>query len=277
MRQSFAHLVAAPFLLAAVLILYYAWTHNGAGAGWLVATLVPAAIVYVMAPQINWWWYSKRPPLLEPPMVQMLDRCSTPYQRLDAVCKQRFRERVALFRMGTEWTPLGWPEERVPADVQLALSAQAIALTLHKPVFLFKAFEKVIVYPNAFHSPEYPFLHGSELYQPDGCLIFSAEHVIKAFVKPNEFYNVGLHEYAKVFIRTYPDEAWPDVSAADAWERLEQVNGMTRGYIESVIGLAGVEALPVCIHHHFNFPEQLAAAWPEVSEILRAIFPGTCS
>jgi Glucose-regulated metallo-peptidase M90 len=207
----------------------------------------------------------------------MLERCCEPYQRLDAVCKQTFRERVALFRMGTEWTPLGWPEERVPVDVQLALSAQAVTLTLQKPVFLFKAFEKVIIYPHSFFSPEYPFMHGSEVFQPDGCLIFSAEHVVKAFVKPNEFYNVGLHEYAKVFIMTYPNEAWPDTSAPDAWERLGNINGMNRAYIESMIGLAGVEVLPVCIHHHFNFPEQLAAAWPEVAEGLRTIFPGTCS
>ncbi len=93
-----------------------------------------------------------------------------------------------------------------------------------------------------------------------------------AFVKPYQWYNVALHEYAKAFILKYPSEAWPDVSNESAWDALQQISGMPRGYVESVIGIKEAEALPVAIHHYFVFPERFAQALPEVAKVFSGIF-----
>ncbi len=272
MRQIFANLLAAPFLAGALLFLYLTWTKNIDLAPWIIPFVLAATVIYLFAPQINWWWYNRNPPELTPGLTGMLERFCGFYRRLDKAGKKRFRERVVLFRMGTDWTPEAWPEEVLPPDVELAIAAQAVTLNFHQQNFLVEKFEKVIVYPMPFPTPEYTFAHASELFEPDGCLLFSAEQVIQAFLQPAQWYNVALHEYAKAFVLTHPAEPYPDWSADDTWDQLAAVSGMSREHVEAVIGLAGVEPLPVAIHHFFIFPERFREVFPEAADIFDRIF-----
>ena len=269
----FANRLATPFALVALLFLYLAWKVDTAWSLWLVPFLVIAAVIFIFSAEINWWWYNRHPPKLTPVLTRLLAQHCGYYQRLNAAEQQRFRDRVALFRMGTEWTPMGWPEdmETLPPDIELALAAQAVILTFHRPTFLFDQFEKVIVYPVPFPSPEYPFPHASELYAEDGCLIFSAEHLMRGFTQPG-WYNVGLHEYAHAFVRSHPQEEYPILDEVSIWEKLAAASGMSRQQVESTIGIAGIAALPVAIHHFFVFPEQFAAQLPEEAAALERMF-----
>ncbi|GAB4487887.1 MAG: hypothetical protein OHK0019_03480 [Saprospiraceae bacterium] len=268
----FANYLLAPFAFAALVFLYLAWEVDSDWAVWIAPFVLIAALIYIFSPQINWWWYSRRPPKLEPGLVKMLERFSGFYQRLSASDKQKFRDRIALFRMGTDWEPMAFEGEAVPADVQFILAHQAVMLTFNRSDFLFEKFEKVIVYPRPFATPEFPFDHASELYEADGCLLFSAKQVVQAFTQPNLWYNVGLHEYAKAFALSYPKEAWPAFSEENIWEKLEAVSGMPYGHVESVIGIKGVDMLPVAIHHYFTFPERFQTVFPNETENFKRIF-----
>lgn len=269
--MQFSNLLAAPFVAAALILLYLSWTVDSAYAPGLAAAVLPAALVYVFAPQIDWWYYSRRPKPLEARLRILLEQYMPFYRQLPAAGRKRFEDRLMLFRLGTEWMPMAWPDEEVPPDVKLALCAQAVSLTWARPDVLLAKFEQVIVYPKPFPTPEYPFGHASELYAPDGCLLFSAEQVMQAFVQPYRWYNVGLHEYAKALVLCYPELAWPDADQPDIWEKLERVSHMTRAHIESVIGLAGVDPLPVMIHHYRVFPEAFRGSFPDESRTLAAL------
>lgn len=272
MRQMFANYLAAPFVGGAILFLYLSWTQDNELAPWIIPFVVVSAVIYAFSPQINWWWYNRHPQELSPGLIGLLDRCCGFYRRLKTADKKRFRERVGLFRMGTDWEPTGWPDDILPPDVELVLAAQAVTLTFHKPTFLFEKFEKVIVYPRPFPTEEYQFAHASELFEPDGCLLFSAEQAMKAFLQPSQWYNIGLHEYAKAYVLTYPGEPYPELPEEGIWEKLQAASGMPREHVESVIGLAGVDPLPVAIHHYFIFPEKFRAVLPETAEALDRVF-----
>ncbi|MFN0015466.1 MAG: zinc-dependent peptidase [Saprospiraceae bacterium] len=271
MRQSFANLLAAPFVGGALFYLYLAWKDSD-HAPKIVPFVLIAALIWVFTPQINWWWYSRNPPALPDGLRALLERGSFFYHRLDAAGQKRFRDRTALFMMGTEWMPMGWPDEAVPPDIQLALSVQAVSLTLKRPKLLFDNFEKVIVYPLPFPSPEHDVVHASELYQQDGCLLFSAEQLMPAFLQPGTLYNIGLHEYAKAFVLTYPKEIYPDLSGENTWANLEAISNMPLTHIESVIGLPVTDPLPVAIHHYITFPERFRNLLPEAAHVLDGIF-----
>ncbi len=271
MRQTFATLLLAPLVAGALFFLYLAWKDSYYAPGIIPFVLI-AAVVWIFSPQINWWWYSRRPPELPAPLRALLERSSVFYQSLSAVEQQRFRQRVALFIMGTDWMPMGWPEEQVPLDVKLALATQAVTLTLGEPEFLFTRFEKVVVYPMPFPSPEHNYPHASELYAPDGCLLFSAEQLMMSWMDAGSLYNIGLHEYARAFVLTYPEKPYPALEVPDIWVRLEACSRMSRAHIESVIGIAGVEPLPVAIHHYFQFPKQFRAVLPEAATAFDAVF-----
>lgn len=267
----FANFLALPFLLGTLTFLYLAWAVDDSYAFWLVPFLVIAVVVYIMAPQINWWWYRRRPPRLSKGLADTLRQFCPYFQRLSPEDRVRFEGRVALFRMGTDWTPLGWPEDTLPPDVELAVSAQAVSLLFGKKELLFPKFETVILYPRQFPTPEHPYPHSSELYEPDGCLIFSAENLMLAFLNPGKWYNVALHEYAKAFVLQYPSDHWPALNGEEDWERLERAGGMSRAHIESMTGLAGLEPLPVAIHHFILLPEGLKKEMPEVYEALEQL------
>jgi len=268
----FANLLALPFVFGALTCLYLAWSVDNKFAPYMIPFLIVGAAIYIMSPQINWWWYSKNLPKLSEGLTKMLKRFCLFYQNLSAADKRKFEGRVGLFRMGTNWTPIGWPDDELPPDVELVLAAQAVTLTFHRDTFLFPAFEKVIIYPKTFPSPEHPYPHSSELYVEDGCLIFAAEHLMRAYFNPGQLYQVGLHEYAKAFVLAYPAEAWPALNGENVWQDLETASGMSREHAENVVGLSGLDALPVAIHHYFMFPMAFKKAFPEASSQLDQIF-----
>lgn len=268
----FSNYIAAPFVFLALASLYLSWKVDIDYSVWLLPFVLIATMIYIFAPQINWWWYSRRPPELPAGLRQLIERFSMFYRTLSPADQKKFRGRIALFQMGTDWEPMAFEDETVPQDVQAVLAHQAVMLTLNRPVFLFDRFEKVIVYPRPFPTPEHPYDHASELFEPDGCLLFSAEQVIQAFVQPTQWYNVALHEYARAFVITYPTEHYPAFDAADVWEKLEAVSGMPRGHVESVIGIREQEALPVAIHHYFTFSERFRAAFAAEAQALDTIF-----
>ena len=268
----FANKIMLPFVLIAALFLVLAWTVDDSYSIYFVPFLVIAALIFILSPQINWWWYSRNPPELSLELRTILERSFGFYRRLSKAEQRRFRGRVALFNMGVDWEPLAFPEDFLPPDIQVAIAAQAVALTFRREQFLFDQFEKVIVFPRPFPTPEYPYDHASEMHEVDGCLLFSAEQVMKGFVKPTEWYNVAMHEYAKVFRLKYPEEAWPGFSDETVWAHLELVSGMPRAHVESVIGVAGVDAFPVAVHHFFIFPERFAAVFKQENQEFSKIF-----
>jgi Mlc titration factor MtfA (ptsG expression regulator) len=272
----FARLLALPFVAISLALLYVSWEIDSDYALWMVPPVLIAALFYIFSPQINWWWYVRYPPELETGLRKLLERHCGFYGRLDAAQQRVFRSRVALFRMGTDWMPMAWPDELLPADVELAIAAQAVTMTMYREELLFPGFEKVIVYPKPFPSPEYLFAHASELYAPDGCLLFSAEQVMLGFMQPAAWYNVALHEYAKAYLRCFPEADVPALygEEEEVWSRLEAVSGMTRERIEAVIGIAGIEPLPVAMHHYFIFPGQMQRQMPAVYARLHAVFGG---
>lgn len=272
MRQSFANFIAAPFIGGALFFLYLTWTKDSYLAPWIIPFVVMATLIYVFSPQINWWWYSRRPPVLPTGLQDLLERNNAFYQGLKKTDKQRFRNRTALFMMATDWTPMAWPDETVPLDVQMALAAQAVTLTFNRTDYLFEKFEKVIVYPYPFPTPEYDFVHASELYEADSCLLFSAQQLMLACIEPTKYYNIGMHEYAKAFVLLNPQIDWPSLTDDAIWEKLQISSQMSRQHVESVVGLSDLPAMPVAIHHYFIFPEQFRVVLPELAARFDQIF-----
>jgi hypothetical protein len=274
MRINFANYFVAVFAFGAVLVLAFAWEYGPKNAIWILPFLLGASFSYVFSPQLNWWWYSRRPPVLEPAVRDMIARVMPLYQRLDAAGRQRLLDRVALLRMATDWTTLRVTEESIPADVQTAIAAQAACVTWGKAHFLLEKFEKVVVSRHGFLTPAHPVTHYSELYDAeDTCLMFSADRVVEAFLNPQNHFNVALYEYARAYDIVYPSERLPlpDADLAQAlWLQLEAVSGWPKTHVEAAIGLSEPDVRAVLIHHYWVCHEAFRAALPDVARALDA-------
>ncbi|NJK83708.1 MAG: zinc-dependent peptidase [Saprospiraceae bacterium] len=218
------------------------------------------ATVYVLSPQINWWYYSKYPQELDAPIRHLINQRSKFYQGLSVEGKKRFRERMSLFLMAHEFK--GMVIERVPEDLKAAVAANAVHLTFGLPDYLLERFEKVIIYPNTFPSPQFPrHFHSSEIYAEDGVMLFSAQHLMKGFIQPEAYYNSGLHEAIQAFLVLHPDKKYPTLPA-DIWEQLESVSRYPKEKIKQWIGLEDVNPLVVSICHFLMFPPPFCKSTP---------------
>lgn len=266
----FARWLAVPFVLAAMFILYLALQGYYQYTSYLIVPLIMLAVIFVLAPQINWWWYKRRPPDLSPGLRALLEQAPGFYQSLNAEDKLRFRQRVALFVMSTDFMPQGM--ENAPDDVKTAVAASAVTLTFRKPEFLFPKYEHVVLYAHPFPSPQYPeTFHTSEVYDDDGVLLFSMEHLMHGFMQPHLYFHSGLYEYAKVFMRVWPVERYPQLGE-EHWPALERISGFSRERIEQWVGLRDLSLTAVAAVCYFVSPERFQEELPEFFQQFREMF-----
>jgi hypothetical protein len=255
------------FLAAAF---YWAFAYDDAYAFWVIPPVIALASLYVLEPQLNWWIWKRYPPDLKPGFRQLLEQHSGYYQRLDDGAKREFRRRVFLFTQGSDFMPQAF--EEVPEDIKVMIAVGAVQLTLGREDFLFPKFETIIVYPHPFPSPQYPeHWHGSELYEPDGALLFSAEHLTRAFIQERLYLNLALYEYARAFRLVYAYPPPPD-AAVYPWEALERASGFSQEAVSRWIGLDEIDAFGVAAALFFSMPDAFARELPEAYAAFRAYF-----
>lgn len=265
----FARLIL--FFLAAITIVFLAlgFVEDRSYATFAIPFFLGLAFVYVMSPQINWWYYSKRPPKLDKGLQYMINRQSAFYQRLSEDAKQKFRERVALNMMNWDFMPM--VIETIPEDLKAALAANVVHITFGQEDYLYEEFEKVIIYPTAFPSPQFPKqFHSSEVFAEDGVLMFSAEHLLKGFMQPHLYYNSGLHEAIQVFLHLYPDKPYPTL-AEGIWDQLTVISNFPEAGVREWIGLEDINPMAVTICHFLIFPEKFQQTLPEIYDQLMEV------
>ena len=272
MQLPLSRILAIPFVIMALAGLYMAWEVDANFSALLVPGVLGLAVVYTFSPQIDWWWSKRNPPDVAEPIKLMLEKGCKFYQALNPDDRRTFRQRVAMFIMGTEFMPQG--SETVPEDLKAMIAASAVTLTFGQEQLLFPKFENVVLYPRPFPTPQFPTkFHASEIFEEDGVVLFSAEQLAHGFMQSDLYYHIGLHEYAKIFQLAYPNEPWPDLDES-AWPRLEQISGFSREAIVRWINLDpnDIPPLPVSISHFFCFPERFKEVWPELFDLYHLIF-----
>lgn len=267
-----SRILALPFVIAALVFLYLTWEVDESYSVYIIPCALVLAIIYVFNPQINWWWYKRRPPKLDPPIRMLLEKQHAFYRQLPPAEQERFRQRVALYMIAHEYMPQAM--ESVPDDVKAVVAINAVYLSFGQEDFIMEPFERIVIYPKPFPSPQFPEkFHASELYEEDGVLLFAAEQLMRSFLQPGQYYNTGLHEFAKVFLHLHPDAGWPE-PGENTWEMLEEISRFSREAIVQWINLpeAAVPARAVMISHFFVFPERFQQILPGAFAQLKGIF-----
>ncbi|HMP22474.1 MAG TPA: hypothetical protein PKC76_00005, partial [Saprospiraceae bacterium] len=107
----------------------------------------------------------------------------------------------------------------------------------------------------------------------DGVVLFAAEQLALGFMQSAQYFNIGLYEYARVYMRSYPQQPYPRMGA-DAWPALERIGGFDREWIEKWINLPDIDVAAVAIAHFFMFPERFVAEMPAEFKAYQLIFKG---
>jgi len=259
-------------LFAAILVLgvYLTYQVNDAWFYLIIIGLVFTVTSYVLSPQLNWWWWQRSPPDLPPKMTQLLAQRYPFYNKLSSDEQREFRRRMFLFIEGTNFMPKVM--ETVPYDGKVMLSVAPVSITFREPYFLFDNFENVIVYPHPFPSPQFPeTFHTSEIYEPDGVLMFSMEHLIHGFVDAEKYLNPSWYEYAKIFQLSYPAYDYGDWSAVN-WKDLEAISGFSEEALHKWFVLKQLDIRAMGIAFFFLFPKSFQQYLPTLFHKLETVF-----
>lgn len=269
-----ALILSIPLLLIAAVLSCLVYWVDERYAPYIAIPVVGLAIVYVFSPQINWWWFKRHPADLPDPLKRLVGY-SPYYKRLPEKLQLRFRQKVALIMMSIDFKK-PTDEGGVPEDIKAALAASIAPLVLGTETLLFPPFEYVVVYAMPFPSPQYPTrMHLSEIYEEDGVSLFSAEHLLKGFLQPEQYFPIGLYEYARIFQRLcVKDNISAPKPEENVWLALEQISGYSRTRIAQWINLeeTDIELPAVAIVHFFTFPERFRALLPALYEAYCLLF-----
>ena len=266
-----SRILLAPFISAALVVLYFMLIHKQRN---LIYVLLPllccVAVIYVLSPQINWWWFKRKPKRLSPGLKKFMEANLNFYDALSEEAKYRFDSRMSLSMLSYDFKPMGF--EQMPEDIKAIILANSIRLTFGLPDYLFKQFENIVVYPHPFPSPQYPDdLHASELYQEDGVMIFSAEQVMQHIFNPTLIFNVVLYEWVRVLMSDFRELAQIPVTD-EHWPAVSLISGIPKEKVMATIGLKDIDPRAVAIVYFFTYPERFEQGLPEtyksISEIL---------
>ena len=268
-----SRILMIPFFICGLVFTYMTLEINTKYSWYIVPNVVILTGIYMLSPQIDWWWYQYRPPKLPDGVVKMFLVRFPFFINLTPDDKTKFCNRVALYMEAIEFRSNGMKE--VPLDVKAVVAASVVLLTFHQEDYLLNKFEHIIVYPHPFPSPQYPEQwHASEIFEEDGVIMFSSEQLMAGFAQPNKFFHIGLYEYAKVFMCCHPEVEMPELPE-DVWQRLEIVSHFPKDTVEKWVGLNDLNVMAVAVAHWFVFGERFRVAMPEVYIGVEKIFGHT--
>lgn len=265
-----ARVISIPFLILTAIFAYLTLEVDESFSIYIIVFVILLAIIYTFSPQINWWWYTRNPPEIDKPMRNLLIQHHSFYNELSLSNKKRFRNRMALYMIAVEFMPQGW--ERLPEDIKGVIASNIVQMTLEQEDFLLPKFERIVVYTTPFPSPQFPKqLHASELFEEDGVLLFSAQQVMWAFLQPQQYYNLVLHEYIKAYQLSYPNKMYPEADKV-SWETVQQISGFSKEQIEGIIGLSDISPSVASGTLFFTHLEKYQQIAPKLCEQWKVIF-----
>lgn len=217
----------------------------------LIPIIVSMAVLYVMQPEIDKWYVKKHPLKLPKGMLRFIEDHLPTYRLMNAEQKRDFETSTSIFLRSASFMPQGF--EIVPEDLKVVLAANASLLTAFRPEWKEKihAFDNVVIYKHAFPSPQFPkYLHTSELYAKDKVLLFCADHFMKAFRFPQQFFNTAMYEWSKVLFMDVPPEFDLDLEA------LPEISTFQNEDVINYIGLpeSYIQWEAVATTYFFSFP-----------------------
>jgi len=265
-----ARLISIPFLILTAVFGYLTLEKNDIFSGFLLFSVIALALIYTFSPQINWWWYKRFPPDIDKQMRQLLIKHLPFYNNLSVNDKNKFRNRMALYMIAVDFMPKGW--DNVPSDIKGVVAANIVQMTFNQEDFLLPMFERIVVYTIPFPSPQFPkTLHASEIYAEDGVLLFSAQQMMWPFLQPQQYYNLVLHEYIKVYQLSYPNKIYPILKEED-WQILTNISKFKKEQVTGIIGLPEIDPSVVSGTLFFTHPDKYKAIAPDLYKKWEVIF-----
>lgn len=268
--MQLSRLLYIPCFIAVVILAVLIWRHD-----WIYLSIYAAipvilmAVIYVLSPQIDWWWWKRYPLKMDNRLKALLSLYWPMLSELSPTDLRLFESRMMLYIKGRAFQFQGLPEGE---DIKAMVAVHPVWLTLRQQSFLLEPYERIVLYKSSFPSPQFTQLHASELHEEDKVLLFSLQHIAASLKEPDQYFNTALYEFARVWVRCHPRLDYPTISA-EHLPLLEVISGFPTALILQRYGYEDLDPLAVGIGYFVLFRERFTAVLPAEAEALGRLLP----
>jgi hypothetical protein len=247
-------------------ILYLTWTIGEEYAPYLIPFVIFGVSVYVLSPQIDWWWYTKFPKAPNPSVAAYFSKNFIGFNQLTPAAKKDILNKYHLLEMSKNFISKG-EEDQIPDGIKLIVLTSLLECTHRRKDFWLKNFENIVLYAHPFPSPKWPQnLHLSEVEWEDGVFIFSLPAVIEGLKNPKQYFPVSTYECCKVVLKTSFSPSLP-VDSIIAEQLIQRVLGYNIQQIANYINLplTHIDMEAIVLVMAIRFPNEVQTLSSEVS------------
>lgn len=264
-----SRILLLPILLLLGLAAYFTFMVDEDYSIWMIPPFVIGAVVYIMSPQIDWYWFQKNPPKLDPLEKKLLTKKVKIFQNLSLEEKNRLESRIALFNFSKSYQEMAMPN--VPEDLKIMLAITASQLTIGFEEYLLERYEKVIVYPHPFPSPQYPeHMHICESFEEDGVILFEVKNFLHGFIKPAQYFNIALYEMSRIVDRELNLQEITSLNTLTINDLLS-LSGTNEEDLKKYIGLPKLDAKAIALVQFIENPKRLSNRYPTLFKEIQAL------
>lgn len=270
--SSLSIILAVPFLIALAILLPLSFSHEYRDyMGWIIVPILVLTFLYTFRPQIDYWWIQRQKIGLDRPLVDWLNEHSTFYKGLSDDGKQKFEQRASLFLDSKDFSLKAVEDHKLPEQYKLLAIHEGLRITWHHDDFLFKNYDRIILYPHAFPTPDHKYLHPYEVHSSDGIILMSKPHVINGFINIKQFFNIGLYTWITAHMKDTKHKGYPMINATEM-NKLDPLLPYSTEKIKEVLGERLLFSQALYAYVYFENEDQFATTFPDHFEAFEKIF-----
>ena len=232
---------------------------------WIIPVAILLAGIFVLRGQIDYWWFKRNPPPLDPEVIMWLQNNFPYYDNLDEADKAKFRDRLSLYLEGREFKIMQKKAEDLPHDFRVMISSHGVLMGLYKPDFLVGDFDRIMCYQHAFPTPKFKFLHTVEVHEEDGLFLFSTEHILLGILRPKSYFNIIFYAYAQAYYYLEQNFEFPPFNES-IWNKFKLISGFTKYQLRSLIGFEEPNPLYIAFSLYFTHADLFRKSLPDLAE-----------
>lgn len=198
------------------------------------------------------------------------------YKKLSPKRRTYFEHRTASFMQQYEF--IGREDFEVDERAKVLISATSVMLTFGMRTYLYKVFDKIIIYPSIYYSTINDAYHKGEFNPNMKAVVFSWEDFQTGLLYNNDNINLGLHEFTHVLnFQGLKNEDASSLIFARFFNRIrKEVNHapnkerlIASGYFRDYAYTNDFEFLAVVLEHFFETPNEFKTEFPELFNLVK--------
>lgn len=223
------------FLIFLILIAYGLWVGE-ISLFLVIPFLVLAVGLYILQYKVNEYWYYKYPPDLSPYEKKWCSEFLPYYQGFNQDEFIQFNHELARELRLKEFILMG--VEQIPEDLKLFCLAPAVKLGLSKNSTLIKHYNRIVIYPHPFITPDIESVHICETHEEDGVLIFSMDQLKGALFYPEKYLNPAAYLWATLYVQN--NSITSELSEDEKWELVCKKTDKEKNFILDYFGMPNI-------------------------------------